>query len=232
MLSSVVKVIGLGQERLKALLDETLGDKVFYQLNEVGLEYHILLGCRGEDTQDGEFAGIEAGLIDRLGDYFFGHEDDTIEGVTGNLLKEKGLTLAVAESLTGGLITDRITDVAGSSVYLMSGVVVYSNESKTDLLGVPASVMREKGAVSPEVASLMAQGVREKGKTDLGLAVTGTAGPSGGTPLKPVGTVYFSLVSPRGNQVEGKLFSGERRAIKLASSTYALDMVRRLVKAW
>lgn len=232
MVSSVLKVIGLGRERLEALLNETLGEGVSYQLNEVGLEYHLLLSCTKKDAQGGEFARIKEGLIDRLGDYFFGQEGDTIETVTASLLKEKGLTLAVAESLTGGLITDRITDVAGSSAYFMTGVVVYSNESKTDLLGVPGSVIREKGAVSPEVASLMAQGVRERGKTDLGLAVTGVAGPSGGTPLKPVGTVYFSLVSSRGNQVEGKLFSGERRAIKLAGSTHALDMVRRLLKAW
>ena len=231
MFSSVLKVIGLGQERLEALLNETLGEKVFYQLNEVGLEYHILLSCAEKEAAEGEFDCLEAGLINRLGDYFFGQEGDTIEEVTGNLLKEKGLTLAVAESLTGGLIADRITDVAGASAYFMTGAVVYSNESKTDLLGVPASVIREKGAVSPEVASLMAQGVRERGKTDLGLAVTGTAGPAGGTPLKPVGTVYFSLATSRGNQVEGKLFSGQRRTIKLASSTYALDMVRRLLKA-
>ena len=143
------------------------------------------------------------------------------------LLTDRGLTLAVAESCTGGLIIDRLTDVPGSSLFLERGVVVYSNASKVDLLGVPASIMDKHGAVSEETAVLMAEGVRRLGGTDIGLATTGIAGPAGGTEEKPVGTVFVALSSGEGTICRRYQFRWKRRRIKEISAQIALDMLRR-----
>lgn len=230
--TATLKTFGLNRERIEVVLKEVCASRgVMGQAFGVGLEEHLQLLASGEDAAQ-RLGETKEELATRLGDYIFGEESDSMEMVVGRLLAQKGLTLAVAESLTGGLVSDRITDASGSSSYFMAGVIVYSNESKTDLLGVPAAVIREKGAVSPEVARLMAQGVRERHGTTFGLATTGIAGPTGGTPLKPVGTVYMAVASPRDCQVEGKLFSGDRRSIKVAATTYALDMLRRKVKGW
>ena len=152
---------------------------------------------------------------------------DTLEGVVAALLTEKRLTLAVAESCTGGLITDRLTDVPGSSVFLEGTAVTYSNLSKTELLGVPQEVIGKFGAVSRETASLMAEGVRRIGHTDLGLAATGIAGPSGGTDLKPVGTVFIALADGEKTICRDFLLAGERRRIKVFASQQALIMLKK-----
>jgi PncC family amidohydrolase len=145
----------------------------------------------------------------------------------GGLLREKGLRLAVAESCTGGLIASRITDVAGSSEYFDAGVVVYSNQAKQRLLSVPAESIEAHGAVSREVAEKMAEGVRTATGSDLGLAVTGIAGPTGGSPEKPVGTVYIGLATKTGTGARTFFrkfqFSGGRLEIKAQTSTEALQ---------
>lgn len=151
--------------------------------------------------------------------------------VLGRLLREKGLTIAVAESCTGGKLGDMITDVAGSSDYFLGGVVSYSNASKVDLLGVDRSVMDAKGAVSEEVAISMAQGVRGRLKADVGVGITGIAGPGGATPDKPVGLVYIAVSSGSGNACERHVFSGSRTAIKTKSAERALDLVLGYVRA-
>lgn len=230
--TATLKTFGLDQERIEVVLKEVCASRDGVgQVFAVGPEDHLQILASGEDAVQ-RLEEIKEELANRLGDYIFGEENDTMEIVVGQVLAQKGLTLAVAESLTGGLVSDRITDVSGSSGYFIAGVIVYSNESKTDLLGVSAAVIREKGAVSPEVARLMAEGVRERHGTTFGLATTGIAGPTGGTPLKPVGTVYMAVASPTDCQVEGKLFSGDRRSIKVAATTYALDMLRRKVKGF
>jgi PncC family amidohydrolase len=141
----------------------------------------------------------------------------------GGLLREKQLRLAVAESCTGGLIASRITDVAGSSDYFDAGVVVYSNQAKQTFLSVPTTSIEAHGAVSREVAEKMAEGVRAATSADIGLAVTGIAGPSGGSPEKPVGTVYIGLASKAGTFFRKFTFSGERLEIKEQTSTEALQ---------
>lgn len=143
----------------------------------------------------------------------------------GRLLTEKGLTLAVAESCTGGLVCHRLTNVSGSSAYLERGLVVYSNRAKCDLLGVPEDVLREKGAVSAATAELMALGARRGAGVDLGLSITGIAGPTGGSELKPVGTVFIALASPRGLLCEHHRFAGERSEVKTAAAERALTLV-------
>jgi nicotinamide-nucleotide amidase len=192
-------------------------------------QIRLVITSRGGDAARVEenLKIAEKRIIGRLGDYIFGYDDDTMEGVVAALLTDRGLTLAVAESCTGGLITDRLTDVPGSSAFLERGVVVYSNASKVDLLGVPASVIEKHGAVSEETAVLMAEGVRRIGGTDMGLATTGIAGPSGGTEEKPVGTVFVALSSGEGTICRRYQFRWNRRRIKEMSSQIALDMLRR-----
>jgi len=171
-------------------------------------------------------------IYDCVGDYIYGQDDDTLESVVGSLLLGKRLTLAVAESCTGGLIGDRITDVAGSSVYFKEGIVAYSNEAKVRILGVKEETLNEFGAVSKETALEMARGIQRISGANIGLATTGIAGPTGGTPQKPVGLVYIALVS-NGASVEicrEFRFSGQRREIKENTVAGALDILRKVLK--
>lgn len=167
-----------------------------------------------------------------LEDYIYGEDKDTLESVVGGLLLSKRLTLAVAESCTGGLIGDRITDVAGSSVYFKEGVVAYSNEAKVRGLGVKEETLNEFGAVSRESALEMARGVQRISGTDIGLATTGITGPTGGTAKKPVGLVYVALVWPKmGVELCREFrFSGKRKEIKESTAANALDILRKALK--
>jgi nicotinamide-nucleotide amidase len=173
---------------------------------------------------------LTAGLAQEVGDALLGADAATLEELVGRELKARGLTLAVAESCTGGLIGDRLTNVPGSSDYFLGGVVSYSNAAKQDLLRVPAEILAATGAVSPETAREMAQGVRETFHAALGLAVTGIAGPSGGSIEKPVGTVYIGLATGEGADVWHYKFSGTRTQIKTLTAETALDRLRRKLK--
>ncbi len=150
---------------------------------------------------------------------------DLVEEV-GSLLLERARTIALAESCTGGLITSHLVDVPGISSVLERGVVTYSNASKTDLLGVPAELIEGQGAVSRETAHAMASGIRDRAGTDIGLAVTGIAGPSGGTTEKPVGTVFIALATAERVDVVPCCFSGDRRSIREQSAAKALAVLR------
>lgn len=147
------------------------------------------------------------------------------EELIGLKLKARSLKIAVAESCSGGLIADRITDVDGASGYLEAGFVTYSNESKSRFLGVPEEIIKEKGAVSSEVATLMAEGVRKVTGVDIGVSSTGIAGPTGGTEEKPVGTVYIALSSPDGTFVRRLSLKGGRLEIKRQTSDEVLRMI-------
>lgn len=171
-------------------------------------------------------------IYDCLGDCIYGEDEDTLESVVGRLLLSKRLTLAVAESCTGGLIGDRITDFAGSSVYFKEGVVAYSNEAKVRILGIKEETLNESGAVSRESALEMASGIQRISGTDIGLATTGIAGPTGGTAEKPVGLVYVALMWPEmGVEICKEFrFSGKRREIKESTVANALDILRKALK--
>jgi nicotinamide-nucleotide amidase len=144
------------------------------------------------------------------------------------MLLDRGLTVAAAESCTGGLFLSRLTDVPGSSSYVRGGVVVYSNESKTALIGVPPDLIAAHGAVSEPVAAAMAEGVRQRIGSDLGVGISGIAGPGGGTPAKPVGTVAIALAgAPDGPRVRTFSFVGGRSMVKFQAAQAALDMIRR-----
>lgn len=191
----------------------------------------VQVKLRATARSEEEAAEIIAGGLplvrERLGDVIVAEGDNTIDTAVARLFREKGLTLALAESCTGGLIAKRITDVAGSSAYFFMGLVTYANEAKERLLGVPTALLAEKGAVSADVARAMARGARHVAGSDLALAVTGIAGPDGGSDDKPVGTVYLALADRAGCSVKSYRFAGERDAIRTVTAVTALDWLRR-----
>ncbi len=164
---------------------------------------------------------------ERLNEYCFSSGDISMDEAVAELFRERCLTLSLAESCTGGLIAKRITDIPGSSRYFCEGVVTYSNNAKQRLLGVPADVLDNCGAVSSECASAMAKGVRTVSGSDMGLSVTGIAGPEGGSDEKPVGTVFISLAAPDGCWTKRFQFSGNRDEIRTLTAWTALDWLRR-----
>ena len=160
-------------------------------------------------------------------DYIYGVDEETLEGVVASLLIKKGLTISVAESCTGGLVSHRLTNISGSSNYYKCGIISYSNQAKSAFLKVNNQLIKEKGAVSPEVVKEMAVGIRTSAHTDIGLGITGIAGPTGTTPTKPVGLVYIAL-SSEAKQINQKfIFSGNREQIKWKASQAALDILRK-----
>lgn len=167
----------------------------------------------------------------RLVGYIFGYDEEVLEDVVGKLLLETGLSISVAESCTGGLIAARLTDIPGSSAYLKGGVVAYSNEIKNKVLGVPSDILERYGAVSKQTAVAMAEGVKELTGSNLGLAVTGIAGPGGGSPAKPRGLVYISLAADDGTCCREYRFPGERPAVRQGTANAALNMVRHYLLA-
>ena len=164
---------------------------------------------------------------ERLGEYCFSSGAPSMDDVVAELFRDRCLTLSLAESCSGGLIAKRITDIPGSSRYFSEGLVTYSNAAKMRLLGVPADLLNSCGAVSSECASAMAKGVRLASGSDLGLAVTGIAGPDGGTMDKPVGTVFISLAAPDGCWTKRFQFSGSRDEIRTMTAWTAIDWLRR-----
>ena len=162
-----------------------------------------------------------------LGENLFSTAGESIEEVVARVLTENRATIAVAESCTGGMLAERLTNVPGSSSYFLGGVVCYSNEMKTSMVGVPKELIDAKGAVSPEVALALADGIRKRGGSTLGVGITGIAGPTGGTPEKPVGLVYIALADQQGPREKVFRFPGDRERIRQYATQTALDMVRR-----
>ena len=162
-----------------------------------------------------------------LGPDVFADDGRSLEEVVGEMLRARGWRIALAESCTGGLTSSRLTDVPGSSDYMDRGAITYSNRAKVEWLGVPERLIRDRGAVSEEVASAMAVGVREAARVEVGVGITGIAGPAGGSEAKPVGTVVIAVAWAGGQSVRTFRFLGERAQVRLQSSQAALDMVRR-----
>ncbi len=181
-------------------------------------------------VSDEMLASLAQEVRTRLKDSLFAEGRETMEEVVGRLLAGRTLTVAVAESCTGGLIGHRLTQVPGSSAYVDRGAICYSNRSKSEMLGVPAELIAKHGAVSPEVAAAMARGIRERAGVSVGLSVTGIAGPGGATGTKPVGLVYVGLDGGAGGAVTKEFrFHGDRSVIKQRSSQAALDLLRRWI---
>lgn len=227
-----LRVVGLGLDEVEDRLAEWLGpaaDAVEVSTLAAPGEVWVRLRARGATVAAAQeaLAEVEHRVRARLGEDCYGTDQDSLEEVVGRLLLERALTLAVAESCTGGLVGQRITSVPGASRYFEGGVVAYSNRVKTEVLGVPADVLRIHGAVSGPCAEAMATGVRRVVPADCALAVTGIAGPEGGTPAKPVGTVWIAVAV--GDQLAAHrfLFPGDRTAITWQSAHAALDLLRR-----
>ncbi len=168
-------------------------------------------------------------MRERLGGHIFGQENEELEAVIIRLLTERKETLALAESCTGGCIADRLTDVPGASAVLLAGMVTYSNEAKRRFLGIQPETLAEHGAVSEAVARQMAQGARKETGATYALSVTGIAGPSGGTALKPVGTVFIGLAGPFETVIERSFNPYDRETFKQVTAAQALDLLRRKV---
>lgn len=162
-----------------------------------------------------------------LGEYLYSTRGETLEDVVAKILTENRATVAVAESCTGGMLAERLTNVAGSSAYFLGGAVCYSNELKTSLVGVPAELIESKGAVSSEVALALADGIRRRTGATIGVGITGIAGPGGGTPEKPVGLVHIGIADERGPRERAFRFTGDRERIRIFASQTALDSIRR-----
>lgn len=195
------------------------------------IDFHVTVRAGDAETGRRVLGRALADLRTAFGEDAYTDEGLSMEQVNGALLRERGLTVAAAESCTGGLLTSRLTDVPGSSAYVVGSVVAYSNEAKTALLGVPAALLAEYGAVSEPVALAMAAGVKARTGAAIGIGVTGIAGPDGGTPEKPVGTVAIAVDGPWGARVRTRLLLGGREMIKFFATQAALDDVRRMLLA-
>lgn len=230
----VLKVYGLSEPSLAEILKElpAEGDEVVLGFYPRFPENHITLSMRGPDEPAVTEAlnRVEDGIRALLGSHVFASGDKTMAGVVGELLRKKGTTLSTAESCTGGLIGNLLTHVPGSSSYYQGGVVVYSNPSKVKLLGVLPETLEEHGAVSDATVRQMAEGLRKAIPSDMGIAVTGIAGPDGGSPEKPVGTVHIGLATDA-ETCSGKYrFWGSREQVKWNTAMMALDWVRRFLR--
>jgi len=226
-----IKLSGVTEARVDQMLSHIdfnqWGVRVGFYPNFPEIQVALTARCASEEEAWRKVRQAEEQVSSALHHYVFAYDEETIEGIVAELLKAQNLTLAVAESCTGGLITDRLTDIPGSSAFFERGVIAYSNKSKTDILGVPGEVIEAFGAVSERVAVLMAEGVRTSGKTDLGLATTGIAGPTGGTDEKPVGTVFIALANGRTTLCRSYRFRWDRRRNKTVSSHAALIMMKK-----
>ena len=191
-------------------------------------ENHVTITVRAQtEAEVAALLGrLEHEVDHRLGRFIVAKDLDTLEVVIGRLMTSRGLTLAVAESCTGGLVGHRLTSVSGSSNYFDRGLVAYSNRAKAELLNVPRQVLNDYGAVSQETAMAMAKGVMEASRTTLGLATTGIAGPGGGTPEKPVGTVYVALADRKQVGVKRYRFNGRRDQITTLTAETALSWLQ------
>ena len=193
------------------------------------IELH--LSARAASRED-VAAALEAAtrdVTDVLGLDAYSTDGRALEAVLGDLLVARALRIAVAESCTGGLVTSRLTDVAGSSRYVDQSIVAYANAAKVSLLGVPMALIDEHGAVSESVAVAMAAGIKSRAQVDIGVGVTGIAGPGGGSEAKPVGTVAVAAMTPTSTRSRVFRFVGEREQVKFQASQAALDMVRRML---
>ncbi len=229
--SRVLRVTGEGESSVEQrIVDLTRGTMPsiapYAKLGEV----HLRLTAKGTPDEVRRALNTGEGLVrERLGDLVYGVDEQTLEEVVASLLTERHLRVAVAESCTGGLIAQRLTNIPGSSGYFLGGVIAYSNESKIQMLGVDPSLMETHGAVSAAVAEALAAGIRHRTHADLGLSATGIAGPAGGTPEKPIGLVFLGLADSHGTRhVKLSLGSEPGRAgIRFLAAQAALNFLRR-----
>jgi nicotinamide-nucleotide amidase len=228
--ATLLATFGLGESTLEAELADLMRDGRVELGFRTSFPDNFLRPVARAATSaeaDALIAAEIAAIRERLGAVVYGEGADTMESVVGRLLAEQGLTVATAESCTGGLIAERFTDVPGSSSYFLGGVVSYSNEAKASMLGVSQAVIERDGAVSEAVVRAMAEGVRARFGSDFGVATSGISGPDGGTADKPVGLVWIALASARGTHADSFVFQLDRSRHRRLTTQVALDWIRR-----
>ena len=227
--SRTLRIAGLGESSVAEMVGDLLegSNPTVAPLAAAG-EVHLRITAKAASPAqaDAMIDEMDARISAILGNAIFGRDDESLEKVVVEKLIERRLTLATAESCTGGLIGNRITDISGSSKTYLVGFVTYSNQAKKEILGVDEQLLDKHGAVSREVARAMAEGARAVSGADIAISVTGIAGPTGGTAAKPVGLVYMALAAADGTIAFEHRFSGSRMDIKLRASQAALNMLR------
>ena len=229
----ILRVAGIGESAVDEAISpiykayETVDTSILFNKSEI--EIHLIAHADSETAADEILEEIAAKIVEKLGGAVFALNGELMEEVIGKLLKDKGKTVSVAESCTGGLIGERLTDVAGSSAYFIQGVVAYANEAKINTLNVPAEIIEKTGAVSAETAEAMAKGMRELAKTNYAISVTGIAGPDGGTEEKPVGTVFIGYADESRVKSFKIVLPGDRFLIRWRASQAALEYLRRKI---
>jgi nicotinamide-nucleotide amidase len=227
----MLRVAGLGEsavdEKIAPVYTQYDNPQTTILFNQSEIEVHLTARGRTEVEANALLDRVVLQIEERLGNSIFAFAGEKMEEVVGLKLAVGGYTLSVAESCTGGLLAQRLTEVPGSSKYFIEGVVTYANEAKTRVLGVEPILLLEHGAVSAPVAEAMAEGIRSRAETDFGLSITGVAGPSGGTEEKPVGTVFIALASEVGTEHRKLKLPGDRQLIRWRASQAALDLLRR-----
>lgn len=229
--SRVIKITGLAESKVNELIEDILkiSGNVQMGIYPHPEEIHVKITVteKNEKSADKIIFKIEKQIKSRLKKYIFGYDNEKLEEITGRILQKSKKTLAVAESCTGGLLANRITDVPGSSDYFKLGLVAYSNESKNNLLSIPIKIIKKYGAVSKKVARLMAKNVRVLAQADYGISVSGIAGPGGAMKQKPVGLVYIALSGKSKITCKKFRFTGTRSLIKYKSTQAALNLLRK-----
>jgi nicotinamide-nucleotide amidase len=225
-----LKCFGTGEsniaEMLGGLMDRNRNPLINITVEFGVITLYIIATAEDENTAREMVEAESKVLTEKLGDYLFGYDDETLAGVVGKKLTDQKKTVATAESCTGGLVAKLLTDPAGASEYFKQGWVTYSNESKTEQLGVDAELIEKNGAVSEEVAAEMAKGAMERASADFAIAITGIAGPGGGSENKPVGLVYISIASPHKQITKRFVFLHERGFVRLRTAKTALNILR------
>lgn len=232
-LSKVIKVLGPGESQIEQLLAELLDNPEGYGIALLAVEgeVHLKLTSEGADIEKSRktLEQVTAKIKEKLGQNIIAYDSQTLAEVTGSLLLENRMKLAAAESCTGGLLSEMITEVPGSSDYFWGSAITYSNQAKKLFLGVNENTLEQYGAVSQETAREMVQGIVDKTGADVGIAITGIAGPGGGSDEKPVGLVYIAVCINNQIRVKEMRFVGDRKGIRALSARTALDIMRRMI---
>ncbi|MBN1273621.1 MAG: competence/damage-inducible protein A [Candidatus Aminicenantes bacterium] len=230
-ISAVLKTTGLSESQIESIITSLYPNNPDISLTTLAYPGQIEIHLFGRSKESKEKAALKIkpyieNFKKKLKKHIFSEDGKELEEIIAEMLTSKGFKLAVAESCTGGLLANRLTNVPGSSKFFILGVTAYSNEAKSDLLSVPKNIIENFGAVSPQTARKMAEGIRQRSGADFCLSITGIAGPSGGTADKPVGLVYTGLSWKKGAQVSENRFLGNRKNVKFQATQKALDMLR------
>ncbi len=232
--SRVLHTYGIGESMLETKIDDLIlaqkNPTLALLIRPTGVIIRITAKAENEAAAEALIAPVEKEIRARLGNLVYGADDEKMEEIVGKELLEKKLTVATAESCTGGLVASRLTDVAGSSEYVKGGIVSYTDEVKASTLGVPREILAEYGAVSEPTARAMAEGARKVLDTDVAVSITGLAGPGGGTEKTPVGTVFIAASGANGIVAEKHSFTGTRGQVKFRASQAALALLRKYIR--